>query len=102
GGAHYSESLPQEYPPDAEYLRLFRSALAAGAPRLARAVATVAELLLRERGRGIVLVSLARAGTPVGVLLRRWARHAHGLDLPHYAASIVRGRGIDTLALRHL
>jgi hypothetical protein len=65
-------------------------------------VATVAELVLRERGRDVVLVSLARAGTPVGVLLRRWARYAHGLDLPHYAVSIVRGRGIDRLALRHL
>jgi hypothetical protein len=65
-------------------------------------VATVAELVLAERGRDVVLVSLARAGTPVGVLLRRWARHAHGLDLPHYAVSIVRGRGIDRLALRHL
>jgi hypothetical protein len=49
-----------------------------------------------------VLVSLARAGTPVGVLMRRWARHAHGVELPHYAISIVRGRGIDTTALRWL
>jgi hypothetical protein len=65
-------------------------------------VATVAELVLAERGRDVVLVSLARAGTPVGVLLRRWARYAHGLDLPHYAVSIVRGRGIDRLALHHL
>jgi phosphoribosyl transferase-like protein/RNA binding Pelota-like protein len=102
GGAHYAESLPQEYQPDAEYLQLYRSALAAGASRLAQAVATVAELVLAERGREVVLVSLARAGTPVGVLLRRWARHAHGLDLPHYAVSIVRGRGIDRLALHHL
>ena len=28
--------------------------------------------------------------------MRRWAAFAHGLDLPHYAVSIVRGRGIDT------
>ena len=49
-----------------------------------------------------MLASLARAGTPVGVLMRRWARYAHGLDLPHYTLSIVRGRGIDRVALRHL
>ena len=49
-----------------------------------------------------MLVSLARAGTPVGVLMRRWAQHRHGLDLPHYAVSIVRGRGIDANALRWL
>ncbi|WP_298799134.1 cysteine protease StiP family protein [Pseudonocardia sp. 73-21] len=106
GGAHYAESLPQEYQPDDAYLELYRSALASSAPRLAQAVGTVAELVLAERGGDdpseIVLVSLARAGTPVGVLLRRWAQQRHGLDLPHYAVSIVRGRGIDQLALRHL
>ena len=106
GGEHYAESLPQEYQPDGAYLELYRSALAASAPRLAHAVGTVAELVLAERGggdpAGVVLVSLARAGTPVGVLLRRWAQQRHGLDLPHYAVSIVRGRGIDRLALRHL
>jgi Phosphoribosyl transferase (PRTase)/PELOTA RNA binding domain len=36
------------------------------------------------------------------VLLRRWAAARHGLTLPHYAVSIVRGRGIDTVALRYL
>ena len=49
-----------------------------------------------------MLASLARAGTPVGILVRRWAATSHGLDLPHYAVSIVRGRGIDHVALRHL
>ncbi|MBN9112801.1 MAG: cysteine protease StiP family protein [Pseudonocardia sp.] len=102
GGAHYAESLPQEFQPDPDYLALYRRALDGSALRLARAVATVTELVLAERGRDVVLVSLARAGTPVGVLLRRWAAHAHGLDLPHYAVSIVRGRGIDTVALDFL
>lgn len=102
GGAHYAESLPVEYQPDASYLALYRDALAASAPRLARAVGTVTDLVLRERGTDVVLASLARAGTPVGVLLRRWAAARHGLDLPHYAVSIVRGRGIDTVALAHL
>ncbi len=102
GGAHYAESLPQEYQPDAEYLQLYRDALAGSAQRLAQAVGTVTELVLAERGQDVVLVSLARAGTPVGILLRRWAAARHGLELPHYAVSIVRGRGIDPLALRHL
>ena len=34
--------------------------------------------------------------------MRRWAQLRHGLDLPHYAVSIVRGRGIDANALRWL
>ncbi|WP_405730999.1 phosphoribosyltransferase [Streptomyces sp. NBC_01537] len=102
GGAHYAESLPVEYQPTAEYQALFRAALDTSAGRMARAVGAVTELVLAERGPDVVLVSLARAGTPVGVLMRRWARHAHGLELPHYAVSIVRGRGIDTTALRWL
>ncbi len=102
GGAHYAESLPQEYQPSEAYQALFRSALTASAARIARAVGAVTETVLAERSPRPVLVSLARAGTPVGVLMRHWARHAHGLDLPHYAVSIVRGRGIDTAALRWL
>ncbi|WP_338678238.1 phosphoribosyltransferase [Streptomyces sp. SCSIO 30461] len=102
GGAHYAESLPVEYQPSAEYQQLFRVALDTSAARIARAVGTVTETVLAERSPRPVLVSLARAGTPVGVLMRRWAQRRHGLDLPHYAVSIVRGRGIDANALRWL
>ncbi|MFG2482720.1 phosphoribosyltransferase [Streptomyces virginiae] len=102
GGAHYAESLPVEYQPSPQYQELYGSALAASAVRVARAVGTVTETVLAERSPSPVLVSLARAGTPVGVLMRRWARARHGLDLPHYAVSIVRGRGIDANALRWL
>ncbi|WP_058044599.1 phosphoribosyltransferase [Streptomyces roseifaciens] len=102
GGAHYAESLPVEYQPSEQYQALFHAALETSAARMARAVGAVTEMVLAERSPRPVLVSLARAGTPVGVLMRRWARHAHGLDLPHYAVSIVRGRGIDRVALRWL
>ncbi|MGW7446798.1 phosphoribosyltransferase [Kitasatospora sp. NPDC054795] len=102
GGAHYAESLPVEYQPSPEYQELFQQALRGSAGRIALAVGTVAETLLRERGPGLVLASLARAGTPVGILVRRWLAFAHGLSVPHYAVSIVRGRGIDPVALRYL
>ncbi|MFB7676083.1 phosphoribosyltransferase [Kitasatospora purpeofusca] len=102
GGAHYAESLPVEYQPSPEYQELFHQALRVSARRIALAVGTVAETLLRERGPGLVLASLARAGTPVGILIRRWLAAGHGLDAPHYAVSIVRGRGIDPAALRYL
>ncbi|MFE1023468.1 phosphoribosyltransferase [Streptomyces sp. NPDC058818] len=102
GGAHYAESLPVEYQPSEQYQKLFHAALETSATRLARAVGAVTEIVLAERSPRPVLVSLARAGTPVGVLMRRWAQFRHGLDLPHYAVSIVRGRGIDANALRWL
>ena len=102
GGAHYAESLPVEYQPSAAYQELFAAALAESAGRLAHAVGMATEIVLADRGPATVLASLARAGTPIGVLMRRWAQRAHGLDLPHYAISIVRGRGVDAVALRYL
>ncbi|MFC8359688.1 phosphoribosyltransferase [Streptomyces griseorubiginosus] len=102
GGAHYAESLPVEYQPSEQYQELFLTALKESSARLAQAVGAVTEIVLQERSPRPVLVSLARAGTPVGVLMRRWARFRHGLELPHYAVSIVRGRGIDANALRWL
>ncbi|RII17326.1 Cysteine protease StiP precursor [Streptomyces sp. YIM 130001] len=109
GGAHYAESLPVEFQPSPAYQSLFTSALEQSAARVAIAVGTVTDTVLAERAQRSgqpdsrpVLVSLARAGTPVGVLMRRWAQHRHGIELPHFAVSIVRGRGIDTNALRWL
>ncbi|WP_184766449.1 phosphoribosyltransferase [Streptomyces griseoloalbus] len=102
GGAHYAESLPVEYQPSEQYQELFHTALNESAARLAHAVGVVTETVLAERSPRPVLVSLARAGTPVGILMRRWAQYRHHLDLPHYAVSIVRGRGIDANALRWL
>ena len=101
GTAHYAESLPIEYQPSEEYQRLFAAALDASVGRVAYAVGVVTELVLSTRARP-VFVSLARAGTPIGILMRRWAAAAHSLDVPHYTASIVRGRGIDRVALRYL
>ncbi|MDQ6850350.1 MAG: phosphoribosyltransferase [Actinomycetota bacterium] len=102
GGAHYAESLPVEYQPTSEYQAHFAAALEESAARVAHAVGVVGELVLELRGPGLVLASLARAGTPVGILVRRWMQFAHGLDVPHYALSIVRGRGIDSRALDYL
>ncbi|MCQ1954155.1 phosphoribosyltransferase domain-containing protein [Arthrobacter sp. zg-Y238] len=102
GGANYAESLPMEYLPSAQYQDLYEEALRRSAPRVASAVGTVTELALAARNREPVLVSLARAGTPIGILMRRWAQRMHGLDLPHYTMSIVRGVGMDETALRYL
>ncbi|GGF42759.1 cysteine protease StiP family protein [Williamsia phyllosphaerae] len=102
GTAHYAESLPIEFQPDERYRALFDTVLAETAGTLAAAVAAVTELVIAERGENVVLASLARAGTPVGILMRRWARYRHGIELPHYAVSIVRDRGIDRTAMDHL
>ena len=102
GAAHYAESLPIEYQPTPEYHELFDAALTRSARRVAIAAGVVTDLVLAERGRGVVLASLARAGTPIGILMRRWAVARHAIELPHYTLSIVRDRGIDTVALEYL
>ncbi|WIB14191.1 phosphoribosyltransferase domain-containing protein [Curtobacterium sp. MCPF17_050] len=100
-GANYAESLPVEYVPTEAYEELYRDALDRSADRIAEAVGIVTDLVLRDRPHA-VLVSLARAGTPVGILMRRWAAEQRGVRLQHYTASIVRGVGIDETALRWL
>jgi hypothetical protein len=102
GQAHYAESLPIEFQPSDAYLELFRQSLADSSLRMAEAVGTVAEQILAKKGKNVVLVSLARAGTPVGVLIKRWLKARHGINAPHYAVSIVRGKGIDANALEYL
>lgn len=97
GQAHYSELLAPEHAPSPDYLERFHTAFELHGPRLARDVAALA-LALAESPEPIVLVSLARAGTPIGVSLRR-ALRTLGQDVPHYAISIIRDRGIDGVAL---
>ena len=103
GARHYSEMVPHEPVPGEAYLALYREALARNGPRLARDVVDLAgALAARAAGRPeIVIASLARAGTPVGILLKR-ALHRLGLAANHVSISIIRDRGIDRQALRHI
>ena len=101
-GTHYSEMLPIEYFPPPEYLQLFHQSLEQSAARIAELVGILAEKIIAARGDSPVLVSLARAGTPVGVLLKRYLEDEKGLMLPHYGISIIRDKGIDENALRYI
>ena len=101
-GGHYSEMLPIEYEPTQEYLDLFRQTLCQSSVKVAKAAAIVSECILERNGPKMVLVSLARAGTPIGILIKRYLLEKHALDLPHYSISIIRGKGIDENALLYI
>lgn len=101
-GRHYCEMLPKEYVPTETYMQVYEQALRIYALPTAAAVASLAEKILKKRGRGVVPVSLARAGIPAGILLKRYIRQNYQLELPHYAVSIIRGRGIDNNAMHYL
>lgn len=101
-GVHYSEMLPIEYNPSEEYMKLFYSSLEQYKKKLAIAVGVVAMKIIEDKGMDIVLVSLARAGTPVGILIKRYIEHVLQLTVPHYSVSIIRGIGIDENAIKHI
>lgn len=101
-GRHYCEMLPLEYVPSTVYMKTYEEALRHFAAPVAAAVEKLSEKIMKSRGNSVVLVSLARAGTPVGILIKRCIRQKYGISLPHYSLSIIRGRGIDHNAMAYL
>ena len=99
GTKHYSEMLSQEPEPTRWHLDLFAQALDKGTTRLAQEVVMLAKALADHFGNTpIVLVSLVRAGVPLGVMLHQTLR-TMGKQSHHYGVSIIRDRGIDTTAM---
>jgi len=101
-GRNYAEMLPIEFAPSSDYMALFETLLDRFAALIAEYIGVVTEMAFAARGGRPVLVSLARAGTPVGILMRRWALFSGRGAVPHYSISIIRGRGIDTVALDYI
>jgi len=101
-GKHYCEMLPIEYVPSQRYLEVYQAALRDYAKPVAAAIEVLADKIVQARGKSVVLVSLARAGTPIGILLKRYLKRKYQLDVPHYSISIIRGKGIDHNAMRWL
>lgn len=103
GKRHYSEMLSAEKVPDARYLKLYREALERNASNLRTDIERLAIAIAArpQTAKECVVISLARAGTPIGVLLKR-ALARIGVQARHYSISIIRDRGIDENALRFI
>lgn len=101
-GTHYCEMLPIEHKPSKEYMQIYRLALDRFAQTTAEAVGRLAQKIVSDKGKDAVLVSLARAGIPAGILLARYVKRYYGFDLPHYTISIIRGKGIDKNAMDYI
>lgn len=101
-GRHYSEMLPIEYVPTQKYMEVYSEALDKYARPTALAVGRLSDKIIQTKGRAVVIVSLARAGIPIGILVKRYIRQKYQLDVPHYAISIIKGRGIDDNAMKYL
>jgi len=101
-GIHYSEMLPIEYHPSEEYMNIFHETLETSKKKLAQLTAVLSEEIIKKRGDKLVLVSLARAGTPIGILIKRYIKFKYNIDMPHYSISIVRDIGIDENAINYI
>lgn len=99
GKRHYSEMLSPEKLPSEQYRRLFFAAHEMNRERMARDCLILAQLILQKVGSRPTLVSLARAGTPVGAIVAHILRRITAHAIPHYSVSIIRDRGIDANAL---
>lgn len=102
GGVHYSKMISTEAPPSQTYLDTFHTLMEAYGDRLAAEIKLLAKQLFEAKGEHITLVSLARAGTPIGALISRALKQYHTQHVKHFSISIVRDRGIDTAALEHI
>lgn len=102
GRKHYSEMLSPESLPSQRYLQVFDDACAANLAQMARDCLVLAGMIAARRTGDVTVVSLARAGTPVGVIVRRLLAQRFGRAAVHYSVSIARDRGIDAVALRHI
>lgn len=100
GQKHYSQMISHEKAPSEQHLALYRQALTQERMRYAEDVQKLANALIShyQNAPELVLVSLVRAGVPLGVLLKDALTD---LNQPcvHYGMSILRDRGIDFAAL---
>lgn len=98
GQKHYSQMISMEKAPSDQHLQHFEFALQQGAKRLAGDVQRLAKYLVDYfPQQEIVLISLVRAGVPLGVLLKHQIEKTQ--SCAHYGISIIRDRGIDFAAL---
>lgn len=101
-GVHYSEMLPIEYVPTNDYMKIYQESLNNLSFETANSVGILSEKILKNKGKNVVLVSLARAGTPVGILIKRYLEYKYNINVPHYSISIIRGKGIDIKAMEYI
>lgn len=100
-GVHYCEMLPKEYVPTQEYGKIYEEMLDLYANEVGKAVSCLSETIYASQ-QNPVLVSLARAGIPAGILVKHYLEAKYNIHVPHYAISIIRGRGIDDNAMKHI
>lgn len=102
--SHYSEMISYEKKPNEKYKEIFYQSLSYYEKMFAQDVVNLAYKILEDYKdqQTITLVSLARAGTPIGVLLKRFMHLITDKPIFHYCVSIIRDIGLDLNAMNHI
>lgn len=98
GGAFERSIMIEEYPMSQEYEECIMNMMDNYTETTAKCVASLADQLMEAKGNKLVLVSIIRAGIPVGILLKRYIKYKYNIDVPHYAVSLV--KGLDKAAMK--
>ncbi|WP_297636132.1 cysteine protease StiP domain-containing protein [uncultured Clostridium sp.] len=101
-GINYSEMISKEEKPSTNIMDIFFNMLSESKKEIAKFVSIISEKIYSEKKNDLVIVSLARAGTPIGILIKKYLKQKYNVDIPHYSISIIRGKGIDKNALNHI
>ena len=101
GKAHYADFIQPEAPPTALQMAIYHEYLARYRHKIAQGIIALSDYIFRQpetqKQPQIVLLSLIRAGLPLGVLLKRHLAKQHPTH--HYGISIIKDKGLDRAAL---
>lgn len=100
GEKHYSEVLTEEMDFPEEYLDLYNKIFDKYIHHVSSDVYALSKYISTIHKP--VIISLARAGTPYGVLIKRTLLNCFDVEASHYSVSIIRDKGIDYNALNHI
>lgn len=101
-GAYYGDMLSKEEKPEDEYTAIFDNILDINAAKIAPYFLHLSEMINKARPNDLTLVSLARAGTPVGVIITEILRSKFNREVNHYSVSAIHKYGVDSYAMKYL
>ncbi len=81
----------EEYPMSRDYFDIVLKHYEEYNERYSSLVGQLAEMLYEDAGNKLVLVSIVRAGVPIGILIKMYLEKFYGVSVPHYGISLIDG-----------
>jgi len=96
------ELLAYETTPSDEDEKIYNLSLELFSQKIANAIQLVSEKIYLAKGKKLVLVSLARAGISISVLIKRFLEKKYNIKIYHYSLSVIGTMNIDFNALDYI